>query len=305
MKHWVTGWPLSPSRWRCRRGSSRSSRTPACCRRSSRPGLSLRVYLVLAPVLWSRGCGAQGFPAPELGEELRTLKRADFWDPKPGLGLLGGRLFREKLDQLLPVETFSECRAPVAISVYDLSKRKTQVLVEGDLASAILASCALPVLFHPVRREGCLLSDGGIADRPGLDGMAHHQRTLYHHIASRSPWRRAGSTSLKIPSRTAMVSLRIADLPRANPFHLERGVAAMQAAREATARALSSPLSTLWFRWPARRRRRSGAEQSLRPRCDRSGGRWRQRSWRCLPPASCALWLRQRRTSLESRWPPA
>jgi NTE family protein len=98
------------------------------------------------------------------------------------------------------------------------------------------------VLFHPVKREGCLLSDGGIADRPGLDGMNPEARTFYHHIASRSPWRRAGSKALQIPRRDSMVSLRITDLPRANPFHLERGVAAMQAAQEATKRALGQPI---------------------------------------------------------------
>ncbi|MCP4445089.1 MAG: patatin [Myxococcales bacterium] len=188
------------------------------------------------------GGWAAGLSADELGCELQSLKRSDFWDPKPGLGLLGGRLFRAKLEELLPVETFSECRAPVSISAYDLGRRKTLVLKDGELASAIMASCAFPVLFHPVRRDGSLLSDGGIADRPGLDGMQGSERTFYHHIASRSPWRRAGSKALQIPSRESMVSLRITELPRANPFHLERGVLAMQAAFDATKRALGCPI---------------------------------------------------------------
>jgi NTE family protein len=98
------------------------------------------------------------------------------------------------------------------------------------------------VLFHPVRREGRLLSDGGIADRPGLRGTEERQRILYHHIASRSPWRRPGSAALRIPRRESMVSLRIAKLPRANPFHLERGVDAMHAAQNATRRALQEPI---------------------------------------------------------------
>ncbi len=185
------------------------------------------------------GLWGAGLSAASLGEELQALKRSDFWDPKPGLGLLGGRLFRSKLEELLPVQSFAECRAPVSISAYDLGIRKTRILEEGDLASAILASCAFPVLFHPVKRDGCLLSDGGIADRPGLDGMKPSERTFYHHIASRSPWRRAGSKALQIPRRDSMVSLQITELPRANPFHLDRGVVAMGAAEEATKRALS------------------------------------------------------------------
>jgi NTE family protein len=184
------------------------------------------------------GLSGAGLSGEAMRARLTDLTREDFWDPKPGLGILGGRLFRERLDELLPVSTFEECELPVRISVYDLGKRQTQVLDEGNLASAIHASCALPVLFHPVRRDGRLLSDGGIADRPGLLGTGSDRRIFYHHIASRSPWRRPGGAALKIPRRDSMVSLRIDKLPRANPFHLERGVQAMGQAQEATTRAL-------------------------------------------------------------------
>ena len=34
--------------------------------------------------------------------ELCGLERAHFWDPRPGAGLLAGRLFRQRLDRLLP-----------------------------------------------------------------------------------------------------------------------------------------------------------------------------------------------------------
>ncbi len=188
------------------------------------------------------GLSGAGLSCEAMRDRLTALKREDFWDPKPGLGILGGRLFRETLDELLPVSTFEECRLPIRISVYDLGKRQTQVLDEGDLASAIHASCALPVLFHPVRRDGRLLSDGGIADRAGLGGTESDRRIFYHHIASRSPWRRPGSSALRIPSRPSMVSLRIEKLPRANPFHLARGVEAMQLAQDATQRALQEPI---------------------------------------------------------------
>jgi NTE family protein len=67
-------------------------------------------------------------------------------------------------------------------------------------------------------------------------------RTFYHHLGSRSPWRRPGGVSLKIPSRESMVSLQIQGLPRANPFFLARGIAAMEAAEEATRRALDQPI---------------------------------------------------------------
>lgn len=182
------------------------------------------------------GAWAAGLPAADLAAELEGLQRKDFWDPGVGAGLLRGRLFRERLDRLLPVATFEKTRVPLGVSVFEIRGRATRVIERGELAPAIHASCAVPLLFHPVRIEGRSYYDGGILDRPGLMGMpASEQRVLFHHIASRSPWRFA---SEPMPARAGMVTLAIDDLPRSGPFKLEAGRAAYRAAREATKRAL-------------------------------------------------------------------
>lgn len=186
------------------------------------------------------GALAAGLPAAELEARLATLRRADFWDPAPGPGLLRGRRFDRLLRELLPVTTFEACRLPAAISVYDLATRATHVIESGDLVDAIRASCAVPLLFHPVRAGGRPRWDGGILDRPGLHGMPPGQRVLYHHIVSRSPWRR--KRALHVPRRAGMVTLRIFGLPRSGPFSLEAGRAALALARRAAARALDQPL---------------------------------------------------------------
>src|SRR5690606_39277568 len=62
---------------------------------------------------------------------------------------------------------------------------------------AIHASCAVPGMFHPVRVNGRLMVDGGVTDRAGLSGVPREQRVFYHHVASRSPWRRPGSPALR------------------------------------------------------------------------------------------------------------
>lgn len=190
----------------------------------------------LASGLW-----ASGLSAVDMREELFRLRREDFWDPRPGLGLLAGRLFRERLEQVLPVRTFAECHTPVAISVYDVLSRRTRVIDTGLLAPAIHASCAVPLLFHPTWHEGRPLLDGGIADRPGLDGIPHGHRLFYHHLASRSPWR-TKSAALAIPSRPDMAVLAIPDLPRAGPFRLEEGARAFDVACKAAREALDRPV---------------------------------------------------------------
>ncbi len=195
------------------------------------------------------GLWASGVDGPRLSDELHALRRPHFWDPHPGLGLLRGRLFRERLDALLGVPTFARCRAPVAISVYDTLARATRVLDAGELAPAIHASCAVPFLFQPVWVEGRPLLDGGVADRPGLQGLPDDgARVLHHHLASRSPWRRRGARSLEVPARSGLVALAIRGLPRVGPFRLEEGPRAFAAARRAVREALGRPADrgALW-----------------------------------------------------------
>lgn len=188
------------------------------------------------------GCWAAGTSARALSERLSTLERKDFWDPGLGWGFLRGTKFRHELLSLLPVHTFEECRVPLAVSLYEVRTRKTIVATQGSLPDALRASCAVPFLFQPVRWNERLYLDGGIADRPGVLGMPVEHRTLYHHLASRSPWRRKNGTSMKVPKREQLTALIIQGLPRVNPFRLERGMVAFQKAREATQYALDQAL---------------------------------------------------------------
>lgn len=188
------------------------------------------------------GAWAAGLDAGRLAEELLRLERAHFWDPAPGAGLLAGRLFRARLEALLPTRDLEGCRVPVAVSVYDLARRRVRVLSKGPIAPALHASCAVPLLFHPVRHAGAWLVDGGVADRPGLAGLADAPRVLFHHLASRSPWRRRGSPALAVPTRVGLTTLVVDDLPRVGPFRLEAGARAFEAARRATHIALERPV---------------------------------------------------------------
>ncbi len=191
------------------------------------------------------GLWAAGLDGAALEAELLRLRRQDFWDPAPGPGLLRGRLFRRRLEALLPARRFEECRAPLAVSSFDLFARRTRVLAAGELAPAIHASCAVPFLFQPVWLEGRPLVDGGVADRPGLAGVPSGERVLFHHLASRSPWRRRGSPALRVPERAGLVALAIEGLPRVDPFHLEHGPRALESARAATRLALAAPVQPL------------------------------------------------------------
>jgi NTE family protein len=185
------------------------------------------------------GAFASGVPVPAIAARLVSLRRTDFWDPAPGAGLLAGRRFDRLLRELLPVTSIAACPLPVKVSAFDIARRRTVVLDNGDLAHAIRASCAVPGLFHPVWIARRAYWDGGILDRPGLEGQ-DGERVLLHHIASRSPWRR----SLPIPRRAGMVTLVIDGLPRSGPFRLDAGRRALDLARVAAERAFDGRIDS-------------------------------------------------------------
>jgi NTE family protein len=189
------------------------------------------------------GLWAAGVSARRICDELLELRREHFWDVRPGLGLLRGSLFRARLEALVQARTFEECRVPLAVSVFDVGSLRTTVLRRGPVAAAVHASCAAPLMFQPVRIGGRLYLDGGILDRPGLQGVGHGERVLFHHLTSRSPWRR--SRALQVPHRPEIQAVAIDGLPRLNPFQLERGRAAMERAAEGVRIALAREVTTI------------------------------------------------------------
>ncbi len=185
-----------------------------------------------------------GLDTDTLTETLLGLERDAFWDPAPGLGFLRGARFRTLLGELLPVREFESCARPVRVSTYTPS-RGTCVHGRGELVPAVYGSCAVPLLFQPIRIGGAPHWDGGIRDRHGVAGLNAGERTLHHHLGSRSPWRLPTDPGLIPPRREGLVSLVIAGLPRVGPNALDQGPRALEAAARATRRLLDAPVSAV------------------------------------------------------------
>lgn len=188
------------------------------------------------------GFWAAGMDAGSLGKTLLSVRRRDFWDPAPGAGLLRGARFGALVERLLPVAQFEACRVPLAISVYNLRRRETEVLRDGSIATAIRASCGLPGLFHPVRVGAGLYADGGIVDRPGVAGAEGAPRVLLHYLPSRSPWRFFYRPAQIPRAREGRVTIAPPSLPRAGPFALQVGERAMAEAAQNMREALGRPV---------------------------------------------------------------
>ena len=89
--------------------------------------------------------------------EMASLARQTFWP-----GLLHGETLERFCAKHLPA-TFAELKLPFTASTTELPAKVTMIIGNGELASAISASCALRGVRRPVRREGKRLKDGGIA----------------------------------------------------------------------------------------------------------------------------------------------
>jgi NTE family protein len=123
----------------------------------------------------SMGAYVGGFSAAGLnGQELESLaatmtSRGDLRqlvDPvlPPRRGFIGGRKVLARLRETLGERTFADLPKPFYCVATELNGFGRAVLHEGDVASAILASLAVPGVVTPVTRNGIEYIDGGVCE---------------------------------------------------------------------------------------------------------------------------------------------
>lgn len=123
---------------------------------------------------------ASGLSSSEMQELFLSINKNDFWDPRWGWGFLAGDKFESLLKQHY-VESFSDLKTPLHISVFNIHRRKTEVLTSGSVAAAVRASSAVPLFFHPVKISENRYWDGGVRDRAGVKGVIGHSLTPVVH----------------------------------------------------------------------------------------------------------------------------
>ncbi len=231
----------------------------------------------LRPALWS-GASAGALTAAfavagrldPFTDLLADLKRADFWDPTLPFGrppgLLRGARFGALLERWLPAR-FEDCPDPLLTVSTNLSRRDRHVDTTGPLAPAVLASCALPILFKPVVRGGELHADGGLLDKvpvraclehADLDALVVHlipssglSKPLASHplgfLDQALDWvRHDGWQHQADLARAHGIEVHVmhSDPERLSPFKMSRGPAVLASVRGETTRWLRAPVST-------------------------------------------------------------
>ena len=88
-------------------------------------------------------------------QALAEMATSVFWP-----SLFHGELLERFCKRHLPA-TFEELHLPLAVVVTKFPAKQALSLTTGGLASALSASCAIPIVRRPVRRDGLKLKDGG------------------------------------------------------------------------------------------------------------------------------------------------
>ncbi len=104
---------------------------------------------------------AAGHSVAEMRELATNLKWTEVFDISVAGGIMRGGRFQQWLANHLPPR-FEDLAFPLVCTVTDIDTGELIYLRDGDLPSAIRATCAFPGAFVPVERDGRNLVDGGL-----------------------------------------------------------------------------------------------------------------------------------------------
>jgi NTE family protein len=129
------------------------------------------------------GAAIAGDPTPEGAQRLLAI-----WEALGGNGMLDGSLvgrfaglvhrrtalhgngaLRRMLRERLPAQTFAELAVPFECVAASVERAREHWFDSGDLIEPVLASCALPGVFPPVRIGDEHFFDGGLVNSIPLD----------------------------------------------------------------------------------------------------------------------------------------
>ncbi|MCF6288915.1 MAG: patatin-like phospholipase family protein [Proteobacteria bacterium] len=92
--------------------------------------------------------------------------------PKSGKGFAGGQQLMLELQRIvgsIKTNKFDDYPIPFRAVATDLNAAEPYVIEHGDLAMAMRASMAVPLVFGPVEHQGRFLADGGILNNLPVD----------------------------------------------------------------------------------------------------------------------------------------
>lgn len=135
-------------------------------------------------------------------EEASGLSDFTEWAiPKQGFMRLNR--FGKMLESWLPVKNLEEMKIPTVICATDLDHGKSIGWGKGEIVPRVIASCSIPIIFHPVKIKGVNYVDGGVLRNLPAWAIRDYCDVLYG--SNCSPMKKmdnSGSSMLDVAYRT-------------------------------------------------------------------------------------------------------
>jgi len=105
----------------------------------------------------------------DVQERIKDMKTSDFRHSKFGILPSSMDKLQGLIKDILPVSKAQDLKVPYYAVAVDLKTGKERHFHEGDLASIITGSCAIPGVFMPVKYNNMTLVDGGVSNNVPAD----------------------------------------------------------------------------------------------------------------------------------------
>ncbi|MBS1490278.1 MAG: patatin-like phospholipase family protein [Bacteroidetes bacterium] len=108
---------------------------------------------------------AYGLKPDQILEQVTRLSLRKSVKPAWSMaGLLNLDGLRELILKNIPENNFDALKIALTVVATDIRQGEATYFSSGDLASAVVSSCSIPVVFNPVQYNGSVYVDGGLLD---------------------------------------------------------------------------------------------------------------------------------------------
>lgn len=92
----------------------------------------------------------------------------------PLKGLTNLNYLKQLLEKYLDVDNFGKLKIPLSVVAANLVTGEKEFFNKGNLHKAVMASCAIPMVFNPIKIKGQIYADGGIFDNLPISPLRPH-----------------------------------------------------------------------------------------------------------------------------------
>jgi len=111
---------------------------------------------------------ANKMSSTEIRDSFADLKAISIFDWSSKGGLIGGKGLEKQIERHLP-KRFDGLKLPFRATAVDIQEGRLYIFFEGDIATALRATSAVPGMFSPVEHDGRVLVDGGLLNNVPIE----------------------------------------------------------------------------------------------------------------------------------------